>query len=256
MENLTVGYSRKQTIGNYNSIGVNASMEFKPTSEDLQKEVDQALVALKLILDAKLEEFAGVSNEPDLGPEPDWVGQNPERIAALLATGPIPAPPVPPQPVPHPQPAPSVVASEAAYEEADHGLPEIPSNVGTGNKGNASPQPVNVDGDVYLARAKVFRSEMKRGRTNRAYAELRVGHDDLIAHIGEQYITVRIFDPQYAAVVGSLTKMKNEETGGVEDVMKLNIKEKDFVNLWGKFSPWTSNPNKFDLNATAIQKAE
>lgn len=256
MDSITVNYSRKVSPGNFESIGIGGSIEFKPATEDAQKEYEQAFAALKLIIDGKISEeigrSGGVFDEPDLGPEPEWVGQNQERVDALLGRGTIPAPP--PPPVPAPAPAPPSVASPAIPQAVDS--PPAPTNVPVrpSAPSSAATGGSNEGDTVYLEKAKVFRSEMKRSRTNKVYGELRVGHNDLPAHIGEQYVTVRVFDPEYAAVIGSLTKMKNEETGQVEDVQKLNIVEKDFVNLWGSFSPWTSNPAKFDLNATAVQK--
>lgn len=254
MESITVNYSRKVSPGNYESVGIGGSIEFKPTSEDLQAEYDRGLVALKLIIDGHVAEVMGRSGgtfdeQVDLGEPPEWVGQDPERIDALLGRGPIPAPPHPPVPVAVPEP-PAVVAPAAPQAATpidaagDSGAPSGP----TGSAG------VHEGDTVYFAKAKVFRSEMKRSRTGKVYGELRVGHNDLTAHIGEQYVTVRVFDPEYAAAIGSVRRMKNEDTGQIEDVKDYLIKENDFVNLWGAFSPWTSNPAKFDLNATAVQK--
>lgn len=255
METITVGYSRKASQ-NFDSFGVNASVEFKPTSEDMQKEIDQALLALKLILDPRLEEFAGKSggalekpNEPDLGEPPEWVGQNQERVDELLGRGTVPPPPPPPRPQPTPSHALNVVGDVVAGQ-SDQSAP-------------VSNRPINpvggtIDGqDIYLEKAKVFRVNIKRSRTGKAYAELRVGHDDLAAYgFDEHYVTTRIFDPEYVAAVGTLTKMKNEETGQIVDLEQFIINKGDFVNLWGKFSVWTSDPSKFDINGDAIQKSQ
>lgn len=259
MESITVNYTRKVSPGNFESVGIGGSIEFKPTSEDLQAEYDRGLMALKLIIDAKVAEVVGRSGgtfdepvEADLGEQPAWVGQNPERIDALLGRGQMPTPP-PPPPI-----GPSAIKDNAkADQEVDDGLPEIPSQHGASNPSTPAPTGNPNGREVYLEKAKVFRSEMKRSsKTSRVYAELRVGHNDLVAHINEQYVTVRVFDPAYIAAVGSLTRMKNEETGQVEDVQKLLVGEKDFVNLWGAFSAWQSDSNKFDINATAVQKVE
>jgi len=241
MESITVGYSRK-TSKNFDSFGVNASVEFKPTTEDMQKEIDQALLALKLILDPQLEQFAGKSGGslegPDLGPEPEWVGQHPERTAELLGRIEAPTPPPPPS-SPEPADEPATPAETPAAEPI---------------------QPVSgdIDGEkVYLGRAKVFRVNIKRSKTNKVFAELRVGHDDLAAYgFDEHYVTARIFDPAFVAVVGSLTKVKVEGSGEIKDIEELLINKGDFVDLWGTFSAWQTDPTKFDINGTAIKKSQ
>jgi hypothetical protein len=259
METITVGYSRK-TSKDFESFGVNGSVEFKPATQDMQKEIDQALLALKLILDPKLEEFAGKSggaledNGPDLGKEPEWVGKDPERIDALLGRGTVPPPPPPPsaQQSADSEPVPPVAVTSdntRSSETDDNNEPSQPSVQSPRN---------SIDGqDVYLERAKVFRVDVRRSKTGKVFAELRVGHDDLSAYgFEEHYVTTRIFDPEYVAVVGSLTKMKNEETGQIVDVKQLLVNKNDFVNLWGKFSAWNTDATKFDINATAISKSQ
>lgn len=263
MESIRVDYHRKVGTSGYGSTAIGGSFEFKPQTDDTQKEFEQAFIHLKLIVDAKVAEEVGQSGgtfdeqvdssvvpeppeppEPDLGPEPEWVGKNQERIDELLGKGTSseptiahPAPPPPPAP-----PEPVVVQAPDA------------SSVNSAGTATASPTEGNPDGrDIYLDRAKVFRSEMKRSKTGRPYAELRVGHQDLVAHTNDQYITVRVFVPEFAAVVGTLKKMKDEETGAVQDVETLNIVKNDFVNLWGQLSAWKTDPTKYDLTASAIQ---
>lgn len=240
-------------------MAIGGSFEFKPATDNFQQEWGGAFTALKLIVDAKVAEEVGQSggtfdekptpeppapSEPDLGDEPEWVEGASERAAELLgrgdATEPAPTAPAPPAPPAPPTP----VAVPKADTPAQDSTPAATASSTEGNP----------DGrEIYLDRAKVFRTEMKRSKTGRPYAELRVGHEDLVAHTNEQYITVRVFVPEFAAVVGTLKKMKDEETGAVQDVESLNIVKNDFVNLWGQLSAWKTDPTKYDLTATAIQ---
>ena len=249
MQEITVGYTRKVSTDNFGSIGASGSVVFKPATSDLQEEFDKAFLHLKLIVDAQLAKISGESGgtfdtagEPDLGEQPEWVGQHQEEVDQLLAGGGVPPKPAPPSAVAKPE-----SSTQGTVQAVSQGDSET-----RGRDSEAKP----ADGEVFLERAKVFRSNIKRSKqTKRPYAELRVGHQDLNAHIGSQYTTVRVFDPQFISVVGSLKRMTDEETGEVVDVENVIIQKDDFVNLWGSFSPWNTDPTKFDMNATAIQKA-
>ena len=253
MESITVGYSRKMATTDYGSIGVSGSVDFKPASGDFQKEYDEVFAVLKLIVDAKLSElgvesggvFDEPAGEPDLGKQPEWVGQHKEEVDQLLGRGSeTSTPPPPPPPAKSAGPVQGPPQDQRTEDTSTQGSPS----------GDTGVKPEG--GTVFLGRAKVFRSNMKRTRKGSAYAELRIGHKDLTAHINDDYVTVRIFDPAYAQVVGSLKRMKDEDTGEVGDVEQLLVHKNDFVDVWGEFSPWASDPNKFDMNATAIQKSQ
>lgn len=251
MESIRVGYSRKVSPGRYESVGIEGSLEFKPVTDNIQEEFEGNLLVLKLIVDGALAKETPLTGgsldsdpEPDLGEDPDWVKENKAKAAA-----------------------------EASGQVEDDGLPEMEGTETTTTKKAPPPPPransvqaeseekpkpkkeVSVEGDnVYLEKAKVFRSEMKRAKTNSVYAELRIGHEDLVAHINDQYVTVRVFDPERRDAVGTLKKMKDEDTGEITDVSQMNIKEGDFVNVWGTFNPWKTDPSKFDIIAEAVEK--
>jgi hypothetical protein len=241
MELITVSYNRKVSR-NYESVAIGGSLEFKPTSEDVQEEYKKNLAVLKLIVDAELSEQEPMSGGtfdkaapveddglPDLGEPPAWVGHLDDEKPSETQSAP-PPPPAPAKPTP---------AAEAPAERT------APTSTTTS------------DGGIYLAHAKVFRSEMKRGKqSGKVYAELRVGHDDLQAHVNNQYITVKIYEPEYVSMVGSLSKMKNEETGEIRDVSEMNIKEGEFVDIWGRLTAWRSDPSKHDLTAQALKLSE
>lgn len=254
MDSIRVEYSRKVSPAQYETVSIGGALEFKPTSEDIQKEFDQNLLVLKLMVDARLAEQtpvsggsfddgypdmppapAGSRDEPDLGPEPGWAKDMREETEAKQAAL---APPAPPTPAPQPAPAPAPAAQTV------QSAPVLTVPAGTDKE------------KVYLGRAKVFRTNMKQASTGLKYAELRVGHDDLTAHINDQYVTVKVYEPAFSAAVGSLARMKNEETGEIEDIERMIIVKDDFVDVWGKFQPWKSDPTKFDLVAQAIQKSQ
>lgn len=256
MDKIQVGYNRKASTDDYGSIGLSGMVEFQPASDDLQKEFDQAFLHLKLIVDAKMEELGirsgGVfdakpvvnntvtQEEPDLGEEPDWVAA---KVAEVEARG--IGPTIPPRPDAIPQRPRPVQGPPQGSQETDNSA-ETPQRTNEATKPS--------DGEVFLGKAKVFRSNMKRDRNNKPYAELRVGHEDLKAHINDGYVTVKIWDPEYSSVVGSLERVKVERTGEIKDQEQMNIVKNDFVDLWGKFQPWFTDNTKFDLIASAIQK--
>ena len=250
MDKIQVGYNRKASTNDFGSIGLSGMVEFTPISDDLQKEYDEAFLHLKLVIDAKMAElgvqsggvFDAKEEEPDLGPEPDWVAG---KMAELAARGNASSGPSRPDAVPE-RPRP-VQGPPDGKQTADNSTQETTKST-TPTKSN--------DGEIFLGKAKVFRSNMKRDRNKKVYAELRVGHEDLQAHINDGYVTVKIWDPEYAALVGSLKRMKDEDTGEIEDVESLNIAKNDFIDVWGKFQPWYTDPTKSDLVASAIQKHE
>lgn len=259
MDSIRVEYSRKVSPAQYETVSIGGALEFKPTSEDIQKEFDQNLLVLKLMVDAQLAQqtpasggsfddgypdmppapapASGSRDEPDLGPEPGWakdMREETEAKQAAVVNNTAVTPPPAPAPQPAPAPAPAAQAAQPVQSA-----------------------PAGADKDkVYLGRAKVFRTNIKQASTGLKYAELRVGHDDLTAHINDQYVTVKVYEPSFTAVVGSLVRMKNEDTGEIKDMEQMNIVAEDFVDIWGKFKPWRSDPTKFDLVAQAIQKSQ
>jgi hypothetical protein len=242
MELIRVDYSRKISPKQYETVSVGGSLEFKPASDDIQKEFDANFLFLKLIVDAQLaqqepsggtfDSDAQAESEPDLGEEPEWVKQ--AKAQAEQVPDQDGYPPMAPAPTPAPPPAPV-----------------------QDNPAPSAGAPADKDAPIYLGRAKVFRSNVKKSpRTNKVYAELRIGHDDLVAHMGEQYITAKIWEPEYVAVVGSLVRGKNEQTGEIQDAEVLLVNKGDFVDVWGHLSPWKSDPTKTDLAVQALKKSE
>lgn len=112
-------------------------------------------------------------------------------------------------------------------------------------------KPKPKDGDIFLSKAKVFRYIKKKDRNNKAFVELRIGHEDLNGYIGDQYITVKTWDPEAIEAVSSLRDKTKVRDGTTKDESK--VVEDVFVDAWGKFNPWISDPNNYDLNATGLK---
>jgi len=207
-------------------------LEFKPTSDDVQEEYKKNLAVLKLIVDGEISEIATLSGGVfDQVPEPEASSE--EESQPDLGEQPAWVGKTPPK------------RSSLSTVEESPAEKQAPTSTTTDA------------GGIYLKHAKVFRVTMKRAKSSsKVYAELRIGHDDLVAHINDQYVTVKTWEPEYVSLIGSMKKMKDEETGEVVDVPTTNIKEGMFVDVWGKFAPWQSDPSKSDLHADAVKLSE
>lgn len=230
MEKIQVGYSRKEATNDYGSIGISGLVEFVPQTDDLQAEFDQYYVYLKMVVDAKLEGLNAKESKAEGVATAGHIPPHPDTTSATDRSGDSDA--------------------QAAGEEPI-GQNPVGDNEEQGASRSGSGQATK--DEVFLNKAKVFRVDLKRDRKNNVYAELRVGHEDLNAHINDQYVTVKSWDPEVVSTVGSVKRMKDEETGEIEDVKTFNIHSNYFVDVWGKFNPWYSDKRKFDLNASALR---
>lgn len=99
----------------------------------------------------------------------------------------------------------------------------------------SAPQPhqqVQANEPVAFSGCRVFKVETALTKTNKEYAKVRIGHQD----IPGQYITAKSFEPQ---VVNRLKGLRAD----------------DIVDIRGYFDPWRSDNTKFDLMVQSVDMA-
>ena len=218
MEKIQVGYSRKESTDDYGSVGISGLVEFEPKSDDLQKEFDEMFLYLKMTVDAKLDGLVVKESKTDQVDHAATTHSTPEELPTEAST---------PEPVAE----------------------------------KSTPKEGATKGEVFISNAKVFRSNVKKARNGKIYGELRVGHDDLENHLPadgsgalQHYVTVKVWEPEEIAKIGSRVRMKNEDTGEVEEQERLILNKDDFIDVWGTFKPWQTDDKMYDLHASAIKK--
>lgn len=228
MEKIQVGYSVKKSTDDYGSVGISGLVEFVPESENLQEEYDSMFVYLKTVIDQKLDIVA---------PEKE------DQPQAIAQTGHIP-----------PKPTPSPVAESDGLPDVPERTPEPEGQTQAGSqesKGDTSTPSGVTKEEIFLGKAKVFRFSKKKDRNNKNFVDMRIGHEDLTAHLGEQYITVKTWDPDAIEAVSALRDRTKVKDGISKEDSKIVVDT--FVDVWGTFNPWQSDPSVYDLNATALR---
>lgn len=136
------------------------------------------------------------------------------------------APPPPPPPPPAPIVTAPVSQEQPVHHEQAPGTPDYSS--------------IDPSKPAYFERARVYTSMISYGtNTGKKWAKLRLLKDGP-GGIPGGGIDAKTFEPPVIAQIGV-------------DKDNLIIKPGMFVNVWGTYTPWKSNADRFDLNIQAIQ---